>query len=84
MRARELSALRRSWLLGQYAHRNRAELTRSEARLWSALKARQLGVQFRRQVPLAEQSRAWSRALNGRLRPLLARHASPVPGVGSV
>jgi very-short-patch-repair endonuclease len=39
-------------LLEQYAHRNRAELTSSEARLWAELKARKLGVQFRRQVPL--------------------------------
>ena len=42
-----------SWLLQQYAHRNRAQLTDSEARLWAALSGRKLGVQFRRQVPLA-------------------------------
>ena len=30
-------------------------LTESEARLWSALKARQLGVTFRRQVPVGGQ-----------------------------
>ena len=39
--------------LEQCAWANRQELTASEARLWSALKARQLGVQFRREVPLA-------------------------------
>jgi very-short-patch-repair endonuclease len=32
---------------------NRRVMTPSELRLWSALKARQLGVQFRREVPLA-------------------------------
>jgi len=31
---------------------NRRVMTPSELRLWSALKARQLGVQFRREVPL--------------------------------
>ena len=39
--------------LEQCAWANRRELTPSEARLWSALKARQLGAQFRREVPLA-------------------------------
>jgi very-short-patch-repair endonuclease len=38
--------------LAQYARQNRSRLTESEALLWSALKNRQLGVQFRRQVPL--------------------------------
>jgi very-short-patch-repair endonuclease len=42
----------RSWLLEQYAHCNRAQLTDSEARLWAALGGCRLGVQFRRQVPL--------------------------------
>jgi very-short-patch-repair endonuclease len=37
----------------QCAWTNRQALTPSEARLWSALRARQLGVQFRREVPLA-------------------------------
>jgi len=37
--------------LEQCAWVNRRALT--EARLWSALRARQLGVQFRRQMPLA-------------------------------
>ena len=43
---------RQLWL-EQCAWANRQQLTPSEARLWSALKARQLGVQFRREVPLA-------------------------------
>jgi very-short-patch-repair endonuclease len=33
-----------------FARQHRSRLTDSEARLWSALKARQLGVSFRRQV----------------------------------
>ena len=37
----------------QCAWVNRQSLTASETRLWAALKRRQLGVQFRRQVPLA-------------------------------
>ncbi|HWZ92067.1 MAG TPA: DUF559 domain-containing protein [Polyangiaceae bacterium] len=39
--------------LAQLARQNRSWLTPSEARLWSGLRWRQLGVQFRRQVPLA-------------------------------
>jgi len=46
-------SLRSELRLGQYAHRNRSSLTRSEARLWEAIRGRQLGVAFRRQVPLA-------------------------------
>jgi very-short-patch-repair endonuclease len=38
-----------------YAAQNRAALTESEARLWSALSAGQLGVSFRRQVPLGNR-----------------------------
>src|SRR5258706_13367310 len=38
--------------LRQYATANRASLTLSERILWERLKCRQLGVQFRRQVPL--------------------------------
>lgn len=37
-------------LLEQFARQHRSRPTESEARLWSALKARQLGVSFRRQV----------------------------------
>jgi len=36
-----------------FARQHRCWPTESEARLWSALKRRQLGVSFRRQVPLA-------------------------------
>jgi len=36
-----------------FARLHRCSPTESEARLWSALNARQLGVTFRRQVPLA-------------------------------
>ena len=54
MRDRKADNLVRKQLrLEQCASANRQELTPSEARLWSALKARQLGVQFRREVPLA-------------------------------
>jgi very-short-patch-repair endonuclease len=38
-----------------FARQHRCCLTESEARLWSALKARQLGVSFRRQVPVGGQ-----------------------------
>ena len=38
-----------------FARQHRSSLTESEARLWSALKARQLGVTFRRQVPVGGQ-----------------------------
>ncbi len=38
-----------------FARQHRSSLTKSEARLWSALKARQLGVSFRRQVPVGGQ-----------------------------
>jgi very-short-patch-repair endonuclease len=37
------------------ARQHRSSLTESEARLWSGLKARQLGVTFRRQVPVGSQ-----------------------------
>jgi very-short-patch-repair endonuclease len=39
--------------LDRQARQNRSGLTPPEALLWSALKGRQLGVQFRSQVPLA-------------------------------
>jgi very-short-patch-repair endonuclease len=38
-----------------FARQHRSCLTESEARLWSAINARQLGVSFRRQVPVAGQ-----------------------------
>jgi very-short-patch-repair endonuclease len=47
------NAVQRALRLEQCAWVNRRRLTPSEARLWSALSARKLGVQFRRQVPLA-------------------------------
>ena len=47
------NAVQRALRLEQCAWVNRRALTPSEARLWSALSARKLGVQFRRQVPLA-------------------------------
>jgi very-short-patch-repair endonuclease len=51
-RKEENQARKQLWL-EQCAWVNRRVLTPSEARLWSALSARQLGVQFRREVPLA-------------------------------
>ena len=42
-------------MLDQYAWRNRQAPTESEARLWQALRRSQLGVSFRRQVPLGNQ-----------------------------
>jgi len=53
MRSRkEDNLVRRQLWLEQCAWANRRVMTISELRLWSALKARQLGVQFRREVPL--------------------------------
>ena len=46
---------RRRAQLDQYAWRNRRAPTESEARLWQLLRGRQLGVWFRRQVPLGGQ-----------------------------
>jgi len=42
----------RSSILNPHAHRMRQSPTDSEATLWRALRARQLGVEFRRQVPV--------------------------------
>ena len=54
MRDRKTNNLiRRQLRLEQCAWVNRRVMTPSEARLWSVLKARQLGVQFRCEVPLA-------------------------------
>ncbi len=54
MRDRKADNLRRRQLwLEQCAWANRRVMTASELRLWSALSARKLGVQFRREVPLA-------------------------------
>ena len=54
MRDRKADNLVRAQLrLEQCAWANRRVMMSSELRLWSALKARQMGVQFRREVPLA-------------------------------
>ncbi|HWZ91901.1 MAG TPA: endonuclease domain-containing protein [Polyangiaceae bacterium] len=54
MRSRnEENQVRKQLRLEQCAWVNRRAMTPPELRLWSALRARQLGVQFRRQVPLA-------------------------------
>jgi len=53
MRDRKEDNLRRAQLrLEQFAWANWRVMTPSELRLWSALSARKLGVQFRREVPL--------------------------------
>jgi very-short-patch-repair endonuclease len=53
MRSRKEDTLVRKQLrLEQCAWANRRVMTASELRLWSALSARKLGVQFRREVPL--------------------------------
>jgi len=55
MRFRSSADLKLQARLELFARQHRSQLTESEARLWSALNARQLGVSFRRQVPLAGQ-----------------------------
>ena len=56
MRDRKADNLVRKQLwLEQCAWANRRVMTPSELRLWSALKARQLGVQVRREVPLLDR-----------------------------
>jgi very-short-patch-repair endonuclease len=52
MRSRPSAKLESQARLELFARQHRSRLTPSEARLWSALNARQLGVSFRRQVPL--------------------------------
>ena len=52
MRSRSPLNLESQHRLELFARQNRSRLTASEAALWSALKRRQLGVSFRRQVPL--------------------------------
>jgi len=69
MRDRKADNLVRKQLwLEQCAWANRQALTPSEARLWSALKARQLGVRFRREVPLAALHRRFLRAVGAARR----------------
>ena len=53
MRAHQSFSSKSAARLELFARQHRSRLTESEAALWSALKARQLGVSFRRQVPLA-------------------------------
>ena len=66
------NSTRKQLRLEQCAWANRQVMTPSEQRLWSALSARKLGVQFRREVPLAggtslifaRQARgSWSRSM---------------------
>ena len=53
MRSRkEDNLVRKQLWLEQCAWANRRTMTPSELRLWSALSARKLGVQFRREVPV--------------------------------
>jgi very-short-patch-repair endonuclease len=52
---KEQNRMRKQLRLEQCAWVNRRALTESEARLWAAVSGRKLGVQFRRQVPLAER-----------------------------
>jgi very-short-patch-repair endonuclease len=47
-----IKTVRHQAKLEQYAWRNRRVMTESEAVLWEALRGRQLGVPFRRQMPL--------------------------------
>jgi len=53
MRSRSSANLKSQARLELFARQHRSGLTESEAALWSALNARQLGVSFRRQVPVA-------------------------------
>ncbi len=55
MRYRKSLSFKSTARLELFARQHRSSLTASEARLWSALKARQLGVTFRRQVPVGGQ-----------------------------
>lgn len=50
---KEENQVRKQLWLEQCAWVNRGALTPPEARLWSALSSRKLGVQFRREAPLA-------------------------------
>jgi very-short-patch-repair endonuclease len=53
MRSSSSTKLKSQARLEFFARQHRCSPTESEARLWSALNARQLGISFRRQVPLA-------------------------------
>ena len=55
MRTRSRQQLERQILLSQRAHEMRANSTRSESALWAAIGHKQLGVVFRRQVPIGNR-----------------------------
>ena len=55
MHTQSYQQIQREILLSQRAHEMRREPTRSEAALWAAISRGQLGVSFRRQVPLGNQ-----------------------------
>jgi very-short-patch-repair endonuclease len=55
MRTPSRQQLEREILLSQRAHEMRTNATRSESALWAALSRGQLGVAFRRQVPIGSQ-----------------------------
>ena len=55
MRSSSSANLKSQARLDLFARQHRSQLTPSEALLWSALNARQLGVSFRRQAPVAGQ-----------------------------
>ena len=55
MRTRSRQQLERDILLSQRAHEMRSNATRSESALWAALSRVQLGVAFRRQVPIGNR-----------------------------
>jgi very-short-patch-repair endonuclease len=55
MRTQSRQQLEREILLSQRAHEMRRQSTRSEAALWAAIGQKQLGVAFRRQVPLGNR-----------------------------
>ena len=55
MRTQSRQQLKRQILLAQRAHEMRHQLTRSESALWIAISRGQLGVAFRRQVPIGNR-----------------------------
>lgn len=55
MRTQSRQQLKREILLSHHAHEMRSTSTRSESALWIALSHNQLGVAFRRQVPIGSR-----------------------------
>jgi len=55
MHTRSRQQLEREILLSQRAHEMRSNATRSESALWAAISRGQLGVVFRRQVPVGNR-----------------------------